>query len=101
MPAPQPKQIHVLVVLPNEVPFTISPSSDKARFVERYESLSKTLAKHEQVESLSKSIRAILEGNCDITPFIVLESSSGMGKTQMAFNLNATGEFDVFYIWCT
>ncbi|TDH65770.1 uncharacterized protein CCR75_005768 [Bremia lactucae] len=100
MPAPQPNQIHVLVVLPNEVPLTISPNSDEARFVERYESLSKTLVRDEQVESLSKAIRAILEGNFDITPFDVLESSSGMGKTQMAFNLNATGEFDVFYIWC-
>ncbi|TDH70047.1 hypothetical protein CCR75_009730 [Bremia lactucae] len=100
MPAPQPKQIHVLVVLPNEVPLTISPNSGEARFVERYESLSKTLARHEQVESLSKAIRAILEGNFDIAPFVVLESSSGMGKTQMAFNINATGEFDVFYIWC-
>ncbi|TDH70062.1 hypothetical protein CCR75_005748 [Bremia lactucae] len=100
MPAPQPKQIHVLVVLPKEVPLTISPNSGEARFVERYESLSKTLARHEQVESLSKAIRAILEGNFDTTPFVVLESSSGMGKTQMAFNLNATGEFDVFYIWC-
>ncbi|TDH70030.1 hypothetical protein CCR75_007027 [Bremia lactucae] len=100
MPAPQPDQIHVLVVLPNEVPLTISPNSGEARFVEGYESLSKTLARHEQVESLSKAIRAILEGNFDTTPFVVLESSSGMGKTQMAFNLNATGEFDVFYIWC-
>ncbi|TDH69958.1 hypothetical protein CCR75_009729 [Bremia lactucae] len=34
MPASQPNQIHVLVVLPNEVPLTISPNSDEARFVE-------------------------------------------------------------------
>lgn len=34
------------------------------------------------------------------TPFIVLESSSGMGKTQVAFNLQATEIFDVSYIEC-
>jgi hypothetical protein len=34
------------------------------------------------------------------TPFLVLESSSGMGKTQMAFNLMARGDLDVFYFTC-
>ncbi|TDH69220.1 hypothetical protein CCR75_005892 [Bremia lactucae] len=101
MTAPHPDQIHLLVVLPNDVPVTIFPNSDIAGTVERYETLSKTLARHEQVKSLSKAIRAILEGNFEIIPFVVLESSSGMGKTQMAFNLNATGEFDVFHMWCT
>lgn len=33
-------------------------------------------------------------------PFIVLENSSGTGKTQMAFNLQATGRCEVFYIVC-
>ncbi|TDH66644.1 hypothetical protein CCR75_004121 [Bremia lactucae] len=107
MPAPQLRQIHVLVVapivaVPRIVPqkiLTISPNSNKAETVKRYETLSKTLAKQEQVESLSNAICAILEGNFEITPFVVLESSSGMGKTQMAFNLNATGKFDVFYLW--
>ncbi|ETI55898.1 hypothetical protein F443_01489 [Phytophthora nicotianae P1569] len=36
----------------------------------------------------------------DITPFIVLESSVGMGRTQMAFNLMARDDVDVFYIIC-
>ncbi|KAG7381492.1 hypothetical protein PHYBOEH_010923 [Phytophthora boehmeriae] len=35
------------------------------------------------------------------TPFIVVENSSGSGKTQMAFNLHATGQCDVFYVLCT
>ncbi|TDH66574.1 hypothetical protein CCR75_008811 [Bremia lactucae] len=107
MPAPQEEQIHVLVVAPiSAVPrfvpekiLTISPDSNKAETVERYETLSKTLAKQEQVESLSNAICAILEGTFEVTPFVVLESSSGMGKTQVAFNLNATGNFDVFYLW--
>ncbi|KAL3661644.1 hypothetical protein V7S43_013403 [Phytophthora oleae] len=34
-------------------------------------------------------------------PFVVLENSSGTGKTQMAFNLQANGAFDVFYLPCT
>lgn len=44
------------------------------------------------------------EGNI---PFIFIESSSGMGKTQMAFNLmtfskgNANGLFNIFYILCS
>ncbi|EGZ09870.1 hypothetical protein PHYSODRAFT_521795 [Phytophthora sojae] len=33
--------------------------------------------------------------------FIVLESSSGTGKTQMAFNLETTEACDVFYVLCT
>ncbi|TDH73430.1 hypothetical protein CCR75_008082 [Bremia lactucae] len=109
LPAPQLNQIHVLVVVPiDTVPqfvhpkqtLTISPNSARVKIVERYETVSKTLAKTEQVESLSKTIRIILEGNFKVTPFVVLENSSGTGKTQMAFNLDATGKFDVFYIWC-
>ncbi|KAL3659079.1 hypothetical protein V7S43_015963 [Phytophthora oleae] len=34
-------------------------------------------------------------------PFVVLENSSGTGKTQMAFNLQANGAVDVFYLPCT
>lgn len=33
-------------------------------------------------------------------PFIVLESSFGMGKTQMAFNLMTREDMDVIYVGC-
>ncbi|KAG2786962.1 hypothetical protein Pcac1_g3849 [Phytophthora cactorum] len=33
--------------------------------------------------------------------FMVLEHSSGTGKTQMAFNLQATQACDVYYVLCT
>ncbi|TDH71719.1 hypothetical protein CCR75_007516 [Bremia lactucae] len=107
LPAPQLKQIHVLVVVPirplQSVPqtfFNILTNDSAVETVERYEAVAKTLARTEEVESLSKTIRTILEGNFKVTPFVVLENSSGTGKTQMAFNLDATGRFDVFYIWC-
>ncbi|TDH71653.1 hypothetical protein CCR75_007226 [Bremia lactucae] len=99
LPAPQPRQIHVLVVVPRQI-LSISRNSKTAKTVERYETLSKTLASQQQVESLSKAIRSILESKDEVIPFVVLESSSGMGKTQMAFNLNATGQFDVYHIMC-
>ncbi|TDH71494.1 hypothetical protein CCR75_007229 [Bremia lactucae] len=99
MPAPQLRQIHLLVVVPRQI-LSISRNSKTAKTVERYETLSKTLASQQQVESLSKAIRTILEGKDEVTPFVVLESSSGMGKTQMAFNLDATGQFDVYHIMC-
>ncbi|TDH71655.1 hypothetical protein CCR75_007227 [Bremia lactucae] len=99
MLAPQPRQIHVLVVVPRQI-LSISRNSETAKTVETYKTLSKTLARQEQVESLSKAIRTIHEGNFEVTPFVVLESSSGMGKTQMAFNLDATGQFDVYHIMC-
>ncbi|KAF1794630.1 P-loop containing nucleoside triphosphate hydrolase [Phytophthora cactorum] len=55
---------------------------------------------NEEVQSLSRHLaNVIVEGEAP-TPFIVLENSSGTGKTQMAFNLQARGECDVFYIVC-
>ncbi|KAF1791909.1 P-loop containing nucleoside triphosphate hydrolase [Phytophthora cactorum] len=58
------------------------------------------LKNSEEVQSLSRHLaNVIVEGEAP-TPFIVLENSSGTGKTQMAFNLQARGECDVFYIVC-
>ncbi|TDH72394.1 hypothetical protein CCR75_004457 [Bremia lactucae] len=62
MPAPQPEQIHVLVVISRQI-ISISRNSKTAKTMERYETLSKTLARQEQVESLWKAIRTNLEGN--------------------------------------
>ncbi|KAG7380186.1 hypothetical protein PHYPSEUDO_007666 [Phytophthora pseudosyringae] len=57
----------------------------------------------EEVQSLSRHlVNVVVEGKEQniSTPFVVLENSSGTGKTQMAFNLQARGDCDVFYIVC-
>ncbi|KAG2999907.1 hypothetical protein PC129_g15131 [Phytophthora cactorum] len=91
-------QVHVLVVLPNML--RIGVNKRYTETISSYMKIADRLKNSEEVQSLSRHLaNVIVEGEAP-TPFIVLENSSGTGKTQMAFNLQARGECDVFYIVC-
>ncbi|KAE9002442.1 hypothetical protein PR001_g18250 [Phytophthora rubi] len=91
--------VHLLVMLPN----TLRIDDDKryAETISSYMKIADRLKNSEEVESLSRHLAEVssVERTAP-TPFTVLENSSGTGKTQMVFNLQARGECDVFYIVC-
>lgn len=68
------------------------------QFVDPYRSVAETLKNTDEVNQLVNTIEDIYDKPC--ATFIILESSSGMGKTQMAFNLMAHGVVDVIYLVC-
>ncbi|TMW61876.1 hypothetical protein Poli38472_010939 [Pythium oligandrum] len=116
--APNADVIHVLVVVPPPpassppatslsapvISFTITrgratrDENDKDPW-EAYTSIGKRLKDDKIVKDLAAQVERVA-GMKKSTPFIVLENSSGTGKTQMAFNLEATELFEVFFIMC-
>ncbi|KAL3667224.1 hypothetical protein V7S43_007459 [Phytophthora oleae] len=91
--------IHVLVKFPKILRMRYDEDSE---IIASYRKIADRLKDNKEVESLSKLLADVrVEGEKGSTPFVVLENSSGTGKTQMAFNLEARGERDVFYIVCS
>lgn len=74
----------------------ISPNT-KVSF-DMYSSIASILKDSADVNNLVNQIKT-LQGVSG-TPFIVLENSSGTGKTQMAFNLMARKDLKVLYVPC-
>ncbi|KAL3670461.1 hypothetical protein V7S43_004780 [Phytophthora oleae] len=68
--------------------------------VSEYKRIADRLKKSKEVEAVVKTLKDVSKRK-EPMPFVVLENSSGTGKTQMAFNLEAHGAFDVFYLPCT
>jgi hypothetical protein len=68
--------------------------------LEPYRNVAQRLKKHLAVQDVENRIDKIVEQQQDVEPvsFIVLENSSGTGKTQMAFNLEASERYEVFYV---
>ncbi|KAE9275556.1 hypothetical protein PR003_g29304 [Phytophthora rubi] len=98
MPKPSTNQIHLLVLLPTTL--YIGVDEQYAETISSYMKIADRLKDSEEVKSLLKIITEVSVERTAPTPFIVLENSSGTGKTQMAFNLQAREECDVFYIVC-
>ncbi|EGZ29156.1 hypothetical protein PHYSODRAFT_294437 [Phytophthora sojae] len=69
-------------------------------FVKPYQSTAARLKDTDEVTQVVEAVATVQQSPEEQIPFIVLESSSGMGKTQMAFNLMARDDIDVFYIVC-
>ncbi|EGZ18691.1 hypothetical protein PHYSODRAFT_257173 [Phytophthora sojae] len=64
-----------------------------------YEEVAERLKDHPEVKELEHQLLSLVPGMRTLpSPFVMIECSSGMGKTQMAFNLQASGAFDVFHI---
>ncbi|TMW57025.1 hypothetical protein Poli38472_002950 [Pythium oligandrum] len=72
-----------------------------------YRATAERLKNHVKVKQVIAAIKQITEYRVDVLastivqedmPFIVLESSSGTGKTQMAFNLMAHEDLEVYYL---
>ncbi|KAG1709883.1 hypothetical protein DVH05_016897 [Phytophthora capsici] len=97
--------VHVLVVVPAVLPnvLLIGVNEGYTTTISSYMEIAKSLEENKKVRSLSNylaSVVAKVKDDDEAPPFSVLENSSGTGKTQMAFNLKARGECDVFYIVC-
>ncbi|KAL3668775.1 hypothetical protein V7S43_006069 [Phytophthora oleae] len=90
--------VHVVVVLP-QMQMRIGVNHRYAETIYSYMEIADRLKDSEEVRSLSERLMNLKEQGPP-TPFVVLENSSGTGKTQMAFNLEARGECEVFYIVC-
>ncbi|KAJ3269746.1 hypothetical protein HDV01_001047 [Terramyces sp. JEL0728] len=69
--------------------------SQTADAVKEYMSLAEQLKDTKEVNDMAKIIKD--NDNVEDSPFIVMVGSSGIGKTQMAFNLKAKG-FTVVYL---
>jgi hypothetical protein len=91
--------VNVLVVLPSKM-LRIGVDARYADKISPYMQMAERLKYSEEVRSLSNHVAQVIADGQPPTPFVVLENSSGTGKTQMAFNLQARGECDVFYIVC-
>nr|AFB18281.1 crinkling and necrosis inducing protein 7 [Phytophthora capsici] len=106
--APTKNVVHVLVVvpavsavLPNVL--LIGVNEGYAALISSYMEIAGRLKENKKVRSLSNYLARVVakvKDDDEAPPFFVLENSSGTGKTQMAFNLIARGECDVFYIVC-
>ncbi|KAK1945939.1 hypothetical protein P3T76_002987 [Phytophthora citrophthora] len=86
-------QVHVLVLYPTDL--HIAMNNYYPRVISSYVEVAGHLKETEEVKDLSSHL-----ANMMLPPFVVLENSSGTGKTQMAFNLQVLGECEVFYIVC-
>eukprot|EP00644_Phytophthora_capsici_P016855 jgi/Phyca11/21785/fgenesh1_pg.PHYCAscaffold_121_\ len=91
------KYLHFLVKPPLPK-WTINPKESSA--VTEYKCVADLLKESKEVKAVVKTLKDVNERE-DPIPFVVLENSSGTGKTQMAFNLEIQGDFDVFYLPCT
>ncbi|KUF84525.1 hypothetical protein AM587_10002414 [Phytophthora nicotianae] len=97
-----PTQRLTVPVVPQKI-LRIGVDSRYADKISSYMKIAERLKDGEEVRSLSWYVAKVIEEGKSqniSTPFIVLENSSGTGKTQMAFNLQARGDCDVFYIVC-
>lgn len=73
----------------------------ESEITEPYRDVADLLSETPGVNEIAKSIKDITcigASNLYLTPFVVLQNSSGTGKTQMAFNLMARKDVEVFYI---
>ncbi|EGZ05687.1 hypothetical protein PHYSODRAFT_532978, partial [Phytophthora sojae] len=86
--------------LPTVKPIRIMGSAE----LDQYNTVAEKLKDSKGVTDLVKIIKTIHDelkvAKPAVMPFVVLENSSGTGKTQMAFNLQATGECVVFHVLC-
>ncbi|KAH7472192.1 uncharacterized protein KRP23_9187 [Phytophthora ramorum] len=83
--------------------FVVAPCSEHWHLTEHYRAVAETLEMQSGVTELVGDIERVSTmgaGNPFITPFVVLENSSGTGKTQMAFTLMAQKDVQVFYVSC-
>ncbi|KAE9334939.1 hypothetical protein PR003_g13271, partial [Phytophthora rubi] len=79
----------------------VGMDKENVAFAEPYQATAARLRDMDEVTEVVKGVSTVQQRAGDEQiPFIVLESSSGMGKTQMAFNLMARDDIDVFYIVC-
>ncbi|KAG1688288.1 hypothetical protein DVH05_003828 [Phytophthora capsici] len=92
-----PKYLHLLVKPPLPK-WTINHTESSA--VAKYKGIAELVKESKEVKAVVKTLKDVRKRE-DPMPFVVLENSSGTGKTQMAFNLEAQGDFDVFYLLCT
>lgn len=73
-------------------------------YTQHYRDVAERVKTGKQVDQIVQHIEEISRGdikeNPFSTPFVLIETSSGTGKTQMAFNLMARHELEVFYIAC-
>ncbi|KAL4156405.1 hypothetical protein PRNP1_005436 [Phytophthora ramorum] len=83
--------------------FVVAPCSEHWHLTEHYRAVAETLEMHSGVTELVGDIERVSKMgavNPFITPFVVLENSSGTGKTQMAFTLMAQKDVQVYYVSC-
>ncbi|KAE9301862.1 hypothetical protein PR003_g22420, partial [Phytophthora rubi] len=113
-PRGKTKQTAVIVVVPKRTKRPPEDDVDEAAksqkvgmdeenlaFAEPYQATAARLKDMGEVTEVVKVVSTVQQrAGAEQIPFIVLESSSGMGKTQMAFNLMARDDIDVFYIVC-
>ncbi|KAL3668979.1 hypothetical protein V7S43_006267 [Phytophthora oleae] len=98
--------VHVLMELPEVLAvlpkvLLIGENGQYAETITSYMEIANRLKDSEEVRSLSNYLASVkVKEENEVSPFVVLEHSSGTGKTQMPFNLKARGECDVFYIVC-
>ncbi|ETN17326.1 hypothetical protein PPTG_05153 [Phytophthora nicotianae INRA-310] len=69
--------------------------------IDNYKRIEERIAKDkgQDLSIVLNAITSVMSSKGD-PRFIVLENSSGTGKTQMAFNLQTSGSCDVFYLPC-
>lgn len=94
-----PYQIHVLVEPPED--FYVGRDDVYDQFTKPYHATAAFSKDSSEVNQLVDLIKQKKVTDASVAPFIVLENSIGMGKTQMAFNLMAHSDVDVFYITLT
>ncbi|EGZ09868.1 hypothetical protein PHYSODRAFT_338583 [Phytophthora sojae] len=80
--------------------YRLSIDQEHTSSVQTYQNTAQLLKESLEVKAVVKLIENASESPSP-TRFVVLENSSGTGKTQMAFNLQATEACDVFYVLCT
>ncbi|KAF1776477.1 hypothetical protein GQ600_15514 [Phytophthora cactorum] len=93
--------LNVLVVLPQTS--VVAEDKEHWHHTQHYWDVAKKVKTTKEVDKLVKRVQEISRtGARDAykTPFIILENSSGSGKTQMAFDLMTREETEVFYISC-
>ncbi|EGZ08367.1 hypothetical protein PHYSODRAFT_254167 [Phytophthora sojae] len=89
----------VVVRQPHERVWHLSIDQKYVGAIQQYKEVAHLLKDSPEV----KTIESVTENftASGTNRFIVLENSSGTGKTQMAFNLEANGVYDVFYVLST
>ncbi|KAF1791201.1 hypothetical protein GQ600_16697 [Phytophthora cactorum] len=93
--------LNVLVVLPQTS--VVAEDKEHWHHTQHYWDVAKKVKTTKEVDKLVKRVQEISRtGARDAykTPFIILENSSGSGKTQMAFDLMTREETEVFHISC-
>ncbi|KAL3672894.1 hypothetical protein V7S43_019077 [Phytophthora oleae] len=94
LPDPQTKQIHVLVVVPGIMTtIEVNESQDESEELAYYQRLGQEIQTNCQQHcgAILDKIDTIYEKGPYPKPFICVEGSSGMGKSQLAFALGGEG----------